>query len=373
MKSMIKKTFLTEMVLLLSLFTACGKQTAEEKNGEITSEYSVEEAAEDIESEPEPADATEPSIEEPDVILSPEEAFRAVLLSEMPFFYVENDMIYQNRNVIHEYYEYLNEVTYNDKPMATPNFAIVDMDGDTIPEVVLEIQDYCGFVILRYKEGQIYGSEISYRGLSDLKEDGSSMGSNSAFEYSYGKIFFIENTILHYDSAEIDYDSYYSFDIPIDEKTWEGLLSAHEEVPDVEWYEFSEESIEEWFTDNPAFADISPETMAVTIERQNYLDSLSYLIEITYDFSSRGEERVNVSPKGYYNSCYEEMDKIYRLCKEKLSDAELEELEENQRIWDEYLGQCMEKVMPDYFFYGDMVLRRTCYLINLYYGNHFYD
>lgn len=35
------------------------------------------------------------------------------------------------------------------------------MDGDTIPEIVLELENYRGYIVLRYSEGDIYGNIVS--------------------------------------------------------------------------------------------------------------------------------------------------------------------------------------------------------------------
>lgn len=386
MKSTIKKLLLTGVALLLFILTACGSPTAVEEKIDITSEDSNGESTEDMESESEPTDSAEPSLEEDDVPLSAEEAFRAVLLNEMPFFYTSRT------SGIFEYYEYLNAVPlFNYMPMATPYFAIVDMDGDTVPEVVLEIDDYSGFIILRYKDGVIYGNELGYRSLQSLKEDGSFHASSSAFEYEDDKMFFIDSAILFYPMMEVCYDAYYSYDMPIEQKTWEELQAIYKEIPSVEWYEFSEEAIEGWLVDNPVFADIPEENMEMIIERQNYLDSLSYLVDMTYEsydmYTGRGLEQYRNTAEDYYDGCHEEMDKIYRLCEEKLSADELEKLETEQQLWEEYMEQSMEEDMNAdssvtdpkakeafiYFRYGDMALRRIFRLINLYYDNHFYD
>lgn len=384
-----KKILLAGTVMTLSLLSACGSQAGTGEDTGNTGESKEYESIESRENEFGQADAEESSLKQEAVILSAEEAFRAVLLNEKPLFYVENNVPYAGREVIYEYYDYLNEIPFNDMPMVTPHFAIVDMDGDTVPEVVLELDNYMGFVILRYKDGEIYGNEVGYRSMSELKEDGSAMGSGSAFESSIGKVFFIGNTVLSCDSGAVFYDSYYSNDMPIDEKTWEKLWTAFEETPSVEWHEFSEEVIEEWLVENPAFIDLSEETMAVIEERQNSLDSLSYLIDLTYDNTVKSPEQYNVDARNYYNSCYEEMNRLYQLCEVKLSDKEFLEVAAEQQFWEEHLYRSLWDDMNDahynnieqleeqagslYYRYGDMVLRRIFRLINLCYGNHFYD
>ena len=62
------------------------------------------------------------------------------------------------------------------------HFTVLDIDGDKIPEVVLELsignnpQD---FEVLHYMNGAVYGYNIAYRGLMELKTD-------ETFRYSNG-------------------------------------------------------------------------------------------------------------------------------------------------------------------------------------------
>lgn len=64
-----------------------------------------------------------------------------------------------------------------------PKFAVVDMDGDGVNEVVLwlrvnEISDY-GTIVLRYQDGKIWGQTFTYRQLCNLRING-------IFDYSGG-------------------------------------------------------------------------------------------------------------------------------------------------------------------------------------------
>lgn len=44
---------------------------------------------------------------------------------------------------------YLKDIPLNDKTMEFSQFAVVDLDGDSMPEIVLAVEEYMGFVILR--------------------------------------------------------------------------------------------------------------------------------------------------------------------------------------------------------------------------------
>ena len=67
--------------------------------------------------------------------------------------------------------------------VTVPKFAVVDMDGDGVNEIVLWLlvngnNDY-GTLVLRYQNGTVYGTSFSYRQLYHLRKDGT-------FDYSGG-------------------------------------------------------------------------------------------------------------------------------------------------------------------------------------------
>ena len=99
----------------------------------------------------------------------------------------------QRMNLVHQTnYLPLHLPTPNDSnPIKTPQFAVVDLDGDGVSEVVLAIEDYNRFIILRYKEGRVYGFIVSYRSMFNLKADGSFMTSSSSSDTSVGKMLCI--------------------------------------------------------------------------------------------------------------------------------------------------------------------------------------
>lgn len=327
---------------------------------------------------------------EDEVPLTVGETFRAVLLNERPFFYLFCYEPYEYRDVMQESYVCLNEAIFNDAPLITPRFAVVDMDGDQVPEIVLEIDNYMGYIILRYKDGEIYGNEIGYRSLEDLKVDGTHGGDAGAGNNWIEKLYFIGDSIVQDGKAhkeeDVWYTSYTINDIPVEENVWNGIKTSYDETSEVEWHEFTEEAVREWVTENTLFTDISVEGSRIS-ERQRYLDSLYYLVELTYDSGLKHREDMEqyyADAESYYNGCREEMDKIYRLCAEQLDMVEA-----GQQRWEEYMEQSMEKAMNAnsyygitdpkekaafiYFEYGDMVLRRTLRLINYYYRFYFYD
>ena len=337
------------------------------------------------------SDADADDLPPEDSVLSVPQALQAVLLNEMPLIYFNDNTPYRSSRSFYQYEGYLEDLMNEILPYETPRFAIVDMDGDTIPEVLLELSNYMGYVILRYREGRVYAFYASYRAMSDLKPDGSFLSFGSAFDAELSKIFYIGDTHLYYFWAEwyetYDLIDYYNMDMVVDEETWERLFARFKETPDLEWYDFTEESISQWIVDNPMFAEKSPETMAVIKERQDLVDSLSYLLEMTFNGYEKEQEESCTDSKNYYESCTLEMEKIYQLCAERLSGSQLEELEAGQQRWQENFDLRLAKELGShrsieeldypkitytYYEYGDMILRRIFALINVYYDNEFY-
>ena len=103
------------------------------------------------------------------------EAYKAVLQNKMTFYSTDDQKSYN-----------LNEFDYwseqSKLPLKVVCFAVVDMDDDGIPEVVLELTSGFddAFEVLHYEDGKVYGFNRSYRGMTGLTSDGIYLGSNGA-------------------------------------------------------------------------------------------------------------------------------------------------------------------------------------------------
>lgn len=318
-------------------------------------------------------------------------AFRDVLLNEATVFCTDK-LPKSDTNGANEFEGLLSEMPYGyDYARRIDRFAVLDLDGDAIPEVVLELAEYGGFIVLRYRDGRIHGNVFGYRSMNLLKENGAFHGAGSAFEGSVGKLCFIGDTVVDDDKlrflGSIDRESYYIDDILVDSSEYENAFALFSETPEAEWYNYTEETVCEIFVKGVLFREPSAEAAENAKERQAYLDSLSYLLDLTYDYTSKTLEKFNADAKSYYDGCYEEMNRIYQLCQERLSGEALEALNAEQQRWEEsnaatleerlqvYYADSIEELEDRtlYYTYGDIALRRTIRLINLYYGFDFYD
>lgn len=330
-------------------------------------------------------------VSEDNAPMSVAQAFQSVLLNEKEFSCTDKKP-HDWLKVVRDFEGYLKEIPYGyEGKTSITQFAIVDMDGDTLPEVVLAIEEYYGYIILRYREGQIFGNVVGIREMGSLNIAGAFYSSSGAADGGIGKFYFVGDTIVSNEAVRMtDQDAFYIHDTISDKETWDEMNNLFAESPEVEWYDFTEEQINKAIVENPSFTELPSEPSDNAGKRQQYIDSLSYLIELTYDMSKKKEEDYKKDAKAYLEGCVQEMDKIYQLCQEKLSGEALEALQEEQERWLENykrrtnrelavskLGNMDELLESDighkYWIYGDMILRRTLALIDLYYEWDFYD
>lgn len=264
------------------------------------------------------------------------------------------------------------------------NFAVVDLDANTIPEVILEVEEYFGYIILNSQDGRIIGTAMPYRGFGDLKKEGLFYSSSGAGYSQVNRLYFTGETWESNILAEHAEMQYFVKDTIADERAWKKAYEEFEKKESAEWYEFTAENIETYVLKNTDLAIKYSDLPKEIRERQEYLDSLSYLQELTYDLYQKSEEEYKEDAKEYYDSCQREMEKIRKLCMEKEGNAGNTEPEKEQQLWQENfdkrlqgtlsIHKCnsMEELLNTnfrflYWEYGDMVLRRTLCLVDRYY------
>ena len=81
-------------------------------------------------------------------------------------------------------------------------FTVFDLDGDGAPEVLLELSMNGDRLVFHFEKGEIYGFMIPYRGMTDLKRDGSADGSGGADDSSISKFQFKDGTCKYVDTIQ---------------------------------------------------------------------------------------------------------------------------------------------------------------------------
>lgn len=194
---MSRKVFLSILAILsISLFTGCEKAIPTEANADSAagSEDSAAQSSadEDLNSGTNSSAAESPA---PDTTAAME-AYRKVLQNEAEFYSTEE-----------EKYDYLNGFTYfngkNYDDLKETRYTAVDMDGDRIPEIVIELtfastdeKNPFGSEVLHYEDGEVYGYNFGYRSLQTLtlKMDGTFVYANEGDEWGYSKLKFSKDT-----------------------------------------------------------------------------------------------------------------------------------------------------------------------------------
>lgn len=172
------------------------------------------------------------------------EAYKEVLLNKTEFFSTDNNKKLSLNDFL------TNEEIYGTIFKAT-HFTVLDMDGDKAVVLELSVSDEPQFYeVLHYMNDTVYGYLIVYRGLEELKADGTYLYSNGALDNGIGKLKFdsdtFETDILAYSksSQSDNLISYYIDNNPVTKESFDSFMNEQSGKKDVVWYEFSQKNIE---------------------------------------------------------------------------------------------------------------------------------
>lgn len=221
------------------------------------------------------------------------EAYKLVLQNKAEYYSTDNkkDLYLKDFLANQELYKVNFEIA---------NYAVLDMDGDNIPEVVLELTAN-GFPefyeILHYTDGKIYGYIQVSRGLKQLKTDGTFLYSSGAFDNGYGKMIFnldsFNTEILGYVKPNQDSTAILSYLInnnPVSEAEYNSFKDTQTGKTDVDWYKFSQENISTIKTAENVAA------QPISVTRSDIQDSIIYIAGISS--SLRGIDRYSFTENG---------------------------------------------------------------------------
>ena len=164
--------------------------------------------------------------------------FKKVLNSETMHFDTEKEQSI----LLKDYFEENNATAGDIK------FAIVDLDGDGIPEVAIE--HFPGIIrVLRYENEKVNGFSFDFRAMAALKKDGSFEWTNSAFHSGIGRHVFSNNFSYRINlSEEVSdpdegYENYFVFYSPVTHQQYAAFCGIHYKKEDVDWINFSNENV----------------------------------------------------------------------------------------------------------------------------------
>ena len=141
------------------------------------------------------------------------------------------------------------------------HFAVLDMDGDKVPEAVLELSvnnEPQFYEVLHEMDGTVCGYLIVYRGLESLKADGTFQYSSGAEDTGIGKLKFgataFRTEVSDYsESGQGGTVSFFIDKKPVSKEAYDSLLKDQSGKKDAAWYEFSPEKIEAELSGNSQF------------------------------------------------------------------------------------------------------------------------
>ena len=180
------------------------------------------------------------------------EAYKRVLLNEIEFYSTESKKKVYLKDFL------INENIFEGVTIEINQFAVVDMDGDRIPEVILKLtvgEEPNFSEVLHYINGEVDGYFFVRNQLCDLKTDGTFRWLSGGLMYNgYGKLKFQNKSCefgkVAYLSSKYNDESYttittsyYINNKQVTEDSYEIFVEEEDAKKDVEWYEFSQDNI----------------------------------------------------------------------------------------------------------------------------------
>ena len=177
------------------------------------------------------------------------EAYTKVLKNEAEFFSTALD---ENVYLIDYYQEMFVESNFaDDELLAWLNldFAVVDLDGDGIPEVVTNaLGPYVG-EIYHYEDGMVYGFLYGIREMSALKKDGSFKWSGGMEYNGYGRLKYsgkeceIINLAVYDLNISSGEETYQIGEVTVKEEEYEAFRAEQEKKANVDWHKLNDENM----------------------------------------------------------------------------------------------------------------------------------
>ena len=135
-------------------------------------------------------------------------------------------------------------------------FTVLDMDGDGVTEVVVELAEWEAFVVLTWGGGSdVHGGEIVYRGLMNLKDDGTFTFSSGAMDNGVAEMSFrsggtdeLHMGYLPLAESRMEEDGSVTYWLDggaesTDEAGYEAVIAQQDAKLNALWYDYTEENV----------------------------------------------------------------------------------------------------------------------------------
>lgn len=167
--------------------------------------------------------------------------FRSVLRNETSFTFVPSQQTMTLQD-------------FGKKDLMT-SFTVLDLEGDGVPELIVQAEGPYYSMILRYDGGLLFGYEIPYRGMMDLKADGTYCFSSGHQDHGIGRASFTEqgmetNKLIWCQSVPTVNDifptkcEWFANGKPATEEDLTKAYDSRAYLEDVRWYDYNDEMID---------------------------------------------------------------------------------------------------------------------------------
>ena len=181
--------------------------------------------------------------------ISPE--IKDVVQNKKKFFCTETGKLMYFKDFRSDSYLFVNDdgkIEYTDhgereEALSYSQFCVIDMDGDGIPELILEESHAGTRLLFHCEDGVVYGYTFPFRGMNGPKADATFIGSNGATindvlkiqRFSKGEVIFDELC------CQNGFDNVYRIDGKnVSPEATEAYIGVQFTKTDVEWYPYGE-------------------------------------------------------------------------------------------------------------------------------------
>lgn len=194
------------------------------------------------------------------------EAYQAVLTNKKEFQSTDN----RKSKLLNDFLS--NNEVYG-TTTAIDRFAVVDMDDDGVPELVLAltVENETDFTeVMRYRDGEVYGFFFGKDQIVELKNDGSYRWlSGGITDNGYARLTFKADAaepenLAHLESRPLDDASttfaaaYYIKDETVTKERYAAFVTEQDAKPDVNWHQLTKANIDKWIAPSADSQNPSP-------------------------------------------------------------------------------------------------------------------
>ena len=189
------------------------------------------------------------------------EAYRDVLQGNIDYFCTEHYYAYSDDNWFNVIDGYT--VTNAEEKICQVeviDFALIDMDGDSMPEVILKISfPHWDKIVLHYENGIVYGYYFGFRSMDYIKKDRTYGWSGGAGNWGFNNLQFSNGRYEEKILGCIDYPLFIINGEEVSQDLWDSFANEQHQKEEIDWYEFNETNINKYLTTIPV-VEAAPKT-----------------------------------------------------------------------------------------------------------------